>query len=157
MKIIPTFAAAIFVAATVSACSGGDDGDGGGAGGGYCKDIAAAKPVFESLSQGDLTQLEEGFATFHRLADQAPDDVKNQWQALDSAATSVENALKDAGLEFADLAGVQEGKLPEGVDMTKLTTFAADLQKLNNAEFSDARADIVKQAKDSCDVTLGTL
>lgn len=154
MKISLTLVGVALLGASLTACSGSDGGD-GDASSAYCQDIKTAKPIFESLTQGDLAQLEEGFATFHRLADESPDGLKDEWKTLDNAATSVESALKDAGLEFSDLAGIQEGTIPEGVDMTKLTSFAADLQKLNNTAFADARAEIAKQAKATCDVALG--
>lgn len=156
MKISQTLASVVLLATTLAACSGSDD-DARGGGGTYCKDIAAAKPIFENLATGDLAQLEKGFETFHRLADEAPDDLKEEWKTLDEAATTIEGALKEAGLKFSDLAGVQKGTIPEGVDVSKLTSFAADLQKLNNPDFAAARAEIAKQAKDTCDVELGAL
>jgi hypothetical protein len=157
VKISLALAGIVLVGTSVAGCTGGDGGSGGdgGADGSYCKDIAAAKPTFESLSSGDLSKLEEGFTTFHRLADEAPDGLKDQWKTLDDAATSVEDKIKEAGLTFDDLPDIQAGKIPEGVDVDKLTAFAADLQKLNNSAFADARADIGKQAKDVCGVELG--
>ena len=157
MKISLALAGIVLVGTSVAGYTGGDGGSGGdgGADGSYCKDIAAAKPTFESLSSGDLSKLEEGFTTFHRLADEAPDGLKDQWKTLDDAATSVEDKIKEAGLTFDDLPDIQAGKIPEGVDVDKLTAFAADLQKLNNSAFADARADIGKQAKDVCGVELG--
>ncbi|KQX75627.1 MULTISPECIES: hypothetical protein [Aeromicrobium] len=160
MKISLALAGIVLIGTSVAACTGGDGGSGGdgadgGAGSTYCQDIAAARPTFESLSSGDLTKLEEGFATFHRLADEAPDGLEDQWKTLDDAATSVEEKIKEAGLTFDDLPDIQSGKIPEGVSVDKLTAFAADLQKLNNSAFADARADISKQAKDVCDVNLG--
>jgi hypothetical protein len=150
VKISPALAGVVLVGTSLASCSGSDDG-----GGSYCADIAAAKPVFTSLSDGDLTQLEKGFTTFHELADEAPDDIEDEWTTLDSAATKVEAALKEAGLTFSDLPKIQDGKIPEGVVPSKLAGFVAELQELNNSDFADARAAIGKQAKDSCDVDLG--
>lgn len=158
MKIISTLAGVLLLGSSLAACGGdgSDGGDGGDrTGGSYCQDIAAAKPVFEDLSQGNLAQLEKGFATFHELADKAPADLKDAWKILDDAATSVEEAIQGAGLTFSDLAGIQDGQVPAGLDVTKLTGLAADLQDLNSSEFSDARAKIADQAKDACDVELG--
>jgi hypothetical protein len=154
VKIL-TLAAVVLLGTSLTACSGSGSDEKGSTSGAYCKDIAAAKPVFQDLASGDLSQLEKGFTTFHRLADEAPADVKDQWRTLDDAASSIEKALQEAGLKFSDLPAVQKGQIPAGVDITKITTFAADLQKLNTAEFDDARAAITKQAKDSCDVELG--
>lgn len=156
MRIVTTVVGLVVLAATLTGCSGGSDsGPDGGPGGTYCTDIAAAKPVFDALASGDLTQLERGFTTFRQLAGEAPAGVRDEWKILDDAAAAVETALQDSGLKVADLAGIQSGTVPEGVDVTKLTTFAADLQKLNSAEFSTARAAITTHAKDSCNVELG--
>lgn len=153
MKIIMSLAGVLLLGTTLSACGGGDD----GASGTYCTDIKAAKPVFESLSKGDLAQLEEGFNTFHDLAKESPSDLKDEWKTLDNAATTIEKALADAGVKMSDLAGIQSGKVPAGVDMTKLASLAGDLQKLNNDDFAKARTAISDQAKDTCKVDLGAI
>jgi hypothetical protein len=153
-----TLAGIVLIGTSVVACSGSDGGGGdGGAGSTYCQDIASAKPIFEALSSGDLSQLEKGFTTFHELADEAPSDLKDEWKTLDKAATTIEGAIKEAGLKYDDLAGIQSGKIPEDVDMTKLAGFASDLQKLNSSDFADARTAISQHAKDTCDVSLGAL
>lgn len=157
MKISSALAATVLLGASLGACSGGDGGnDAGDADSSYCKALTAAKPTLDTLSSGDLGQLEQGFTTFHELADEAPGSLESQWKILDDAATDIETALKDAGLSFDDLPAIQTGDIPEGVDVAKLTAFAADLQKLNNQKFTEARADIAEQAKDVCGVDLGT-
>jgi hypothetical protein len=154
VKISLALAGALLLGTSLAACSGSDGGDGSGSG--YCKDIKAAKPTFESLASGNLADLEKGFTTFHRLADESPEGLKDEWKVLDGAADSVEAKLKEAGLEFSDLPDIQAGKLPEGVSVDKLTAFAADLQQLNNDKFAEARTEIGKQAKDVCGVELGS-
>ncbi len=153
MKITLTLASVLLLGTSLAACGGGDD----EAGGDYCTDIKAAKPVFESLSNGDLAQLEAGFNTFHDLADEAPGDLKDEWKTLDNAATEIEKSLAGAGVKMSDLAGIQSGKIPAGVDMAKLSSLAGELQKLNNADFAKARTTIADQAKDTCKVDLGAL
>lgn len=155
MKIPLMLASVLLLGTTVAACGGGDGGD--GASGGYCTDIKAAKPVFDSLATGDLAQLEKGFNTFHDLADESPSDLKDAWKTLDGAATEIEKSLAGAGVKMSDLAGIQSGKVPTGVDMAKLSGLAGDLQKLNNADFAKARTAIADQAKDTCKVDLGSL
>ena len=159
MKISLTIAGALLLGTTLTACSGSDGASDGGDGdsAAYCKDIASAKPVFETLASGDLSKLEEGFKTFHQLADEAPGDVSDDWKKLDGTARSVEEKLKATGLKYSDLPAVSSGSIPEGVDITKLTSFVADLQKLNNDDVSDARTAIAEHAKKSCDVELGSL
>ena len=151
MRIVPPLAGALLVVSAAAGCSGGDgDSDASG----YCADIKAAKPTFDRLSSGDLSVLEKGFAAFHRLADESPDGLDDQWKVLDEAASSVEDSIKTAGLSFDDLPSIQSGQIPPGTDPTKLATFVTDLQKLNSTQFSDARAAIARQAKDECGVDL---
>lgn len=73
---------------------------------------------------------------------------------LDDGITSVEKSLDDAGIKLEDLAKVQQGELPEGVDMAKLQGLAADFQKLSDEKFTKASDAIEKHAKDECDVDL---
>lgn len=154
MKITLSLVGVLLLGTSLAACGGSSD---DGASGTYCEGIKSAKPVFESLSKGDLAQLEEGFNTFHDLAKKAPDDLKGDWKTLDNAATTIETALAGAGVKMSDLSGIQSGKVPAGVDMTKLAGLAGDLQKLNNADFAKARTAISDQAKDTCKVDLGPI
>lgn len=151
MKISLALAGAVVLGTTLTACGGGG---GGGADGDYCKDIKKASATFGSLSGGDTSQLDAAFATFHTLAAESPDDIKADWVKLDAAITTVEKALKDAGVKFSDFDKIQKGEIPEGVDVAKLTGLATEFQKLNSAEFTKASKDIEKHAKDVCKVDL---
>lgn len=151
MKIVQTLVGAVLVASGVAACSGGSSDSGGS---GYCADIKAAEPTLDRLSSGDLSELQKAFTAFHELSDEAPEGLDDQWEVLDDAASSVEDSIEEAGLSFDDLPGIASGQIPPGSDPTKLAAFVAELQKLNDKAFSDARADIVRQAKDECGVDL---
>ncbi|AXT85342.1 hypothetical protein C6I20_09175 [Aeromicrobium sp. A1-2] len=147
------FAGAILLGSTLVACGGGDGGS-GGTGSDYCKDIKKASKTFGSVSSGDIAQLDEAFATFHTLADEPPSDIKGDWKKLDGAITTVEKALKDAGLKFSDLSEMQSGKVPEGVDLAKLQGLAGEMTKLGGADFTKASDAIETHAKDVCKVDL---
>ena len=151
MKLSLALAGAVLLGTTLTACGS----SGGGADGDYCKDIKKASSTFGNLSSGDVSQLDEAFATFHKLADKSPSDIKPDWEKLDGAITTVEKALKDAGLKFSDLDKIQKGQVPEGVDVSKLTGLAAEFSKLNSPDFTKASKAIEKQAKDTCKVDLG--
>jgi hypothetical protein len=150
MKTPLAVASAALLAATLAGCGGSDDGPDSE----YCKDLKAASTQFDSLSSNDVTQLDEAFKTFHTLADEAPSEVKEDWATLDKGITSVEKALDDAGLKFSDFAELQEGKMPEGVDVAKLQGLATEFQKLDSAEFDKSSKAIEKHAKDVCKVDL---
>jgi len=150
MKTPLAIASAALLAATLTGCGGGDDGPDSE----YCKDLKAASTQFDTLESSDVSKLDEAFKTFHSLADEAPTEVEDDWKTLDDGITSVEKALDDAGLKFSDFAALQEGKMPEGVDVEKLQGLATEFQKLNSSEFDKASKAIEKHAKDECKVDL---
>jgi phage-related minor tail protein len=150
MKTPLALATAALVAATLAGCGGSDDGPDSE----YCKDLKSASTQFDSLSSNDVSKLDEAFKTFHTLADEAPDEVKDDWTTLDKGIVQVEKALDEAGLKFSDFAEMQEGKMPEGVDVSKLQGLATEFQKLDSAEFEKASKAIEKHAKDVCKVDL---
>ena len=155
MKISLALAGAVMLIGGLSAC-GGDDGGGGGDGkdSDYCKDIKAASKSFGSLSSGDTDQLDKAFATFHDLAEEAPSSIEGDWKILDDAITTIEKALKDAGLKFSDLSKMQSGEVPEGVDVSKLQGLATELQSLTGPEFTKATKAIDTHASKTCKVKL---
>ncbi len=152
MKTPLALASAALLAATLAGCGGSSDGPDSE----YCKDLKSASNQFDSLSSSDVSKLDEAFKTFHTLADESPSDVKDDWATLDKGITSVEKALKDAGLKFSDFASLQEGKMPDGVDVAKLQGLATEFQKLDSAEFDKASKAIEKHAKDVCKVDLSS-
>jgi hypothetical protein len=130
-------ASAMMIAA-LSACGGGDGPDSD-----YCKDLEASAPKFAALRTNDTAQLEDVFKASHKLAAEAPGDVKADWKVLDEGMTDIEKALTDAGIKFADFAELQQGKIPEGVD----------IEKLDSPAFDKASTNIGRHAKDVCNVT----
>ncbi len=149
MKATLAIAGAVLLGTSLTACGGGGDKDSA-----YCTDLESASKTFDTLDSGNIGGLEDAFKTFHQLADEAPDDVEADWKVLDDGITSVEKALSDAGIKFADFAKIQAGELPEGVDPTKLQGVASSFTQLSDEKFTDAGNNIQKHAKDACDVTL---
>jgi hypothetical protein len=146
---------ALTVTATVlTACGSG--GSGSGSSGGYCDELKADKTYFESLSgsNSDVSQLDTVFQKVHTLAGKAPDNVSAEWKTLDSAITTIQTALSDAGLKASDLAAMQKGQVPPGVDISKLQALAPKLEALSSSGVSDAADKIAADAKKSCGVDL---
>jgi hypothetical protein len=144
----PAAIASVVLLAILSGCGGGN-----GADSDYCKDLEAAAPKFAALRTNDTAQLEDVFKASHKLADEAPGDVKADWKVLDEGMTDIEKALKDAGIKFSDFAELQQGKIPEGVDIEKLQGLPAKFQKLDSPAFDKASKNIGRHAKDVCKVT----
>lgn len=152
MKIPMALASAVLLASTLGACGG--DGGGGGEDSDYCKDLKKASATFGDLSSGDVDQLDSAFNTFHKLADEAPSDIDEDWKKLDGAIKTVEKALKDAGLTFADIAKIQKGEVPDNVDPSKLQGLASEMSKLSGSDFTKASNAIEAHAKKTCKVDL---
>ena len=90
----------------------------------------------------------------HTLADKAPAAVAADWKTLDDAFTTIENALKEAGLKPSDLGGLQNGQVPPGVDTSKLQALLPKLQSLSSGEVTQAASRIAANAKSECGVDL---
>ena len=154
----PTLLAGLVLAAGVlTGCGGGDDADtGANDTEAYCTQLKADKKYFSAFSGGDVapSQFGEALERFHDLADAAPDAVVKDWDVLDGTLTQVERALAEAGIKTEDLAGLQNGEIPKGVDMGKLAGLAPKLEELNSPKLQDAAKAIQTHAKDTCKVDL---
>jgi hypothetical protein len=141
-------------AAVLAGC--GSSGGGSGSASGYCAELKADKSYFAALSgdQADVSKLGDVFSRVHTLAADAPSNVSADWKTLDGAITTIETALKEAGLTPDDLAGLQSGKVPKGVDVSKLQALAPKLQALSSSDVSKAADAISADAKKSCGVDL---
>ena len=94
------------------------------------------------------------FKRVHSLAAAAPTEVSSDWKTLDTAVTTMENALKEAGIKPSDLAAMQKGQLPQGADLQKLQALGTKLQSLSSSDVTSAAQAIAKNAKDRCGVDL---
>jgi hypothetical protein len=149
-------AAALTLAGTMlTACGGGG---GSSASGDYCSELKDDASYFNGLNSNDASSIDfdQVFSRMHTLADDAPSDVADDWKTLDDAFTTIENALKEAGIKPSDLSKMTSGQMPEGVDPSKLAALAPKLQALSSSDFSAAAQRIADNAKDKCDVTLGS-
>jgi len=147
--------ATLALAATVLVACGSDS-SGSSASGSYCDELKSDKAFFGSLSGtgSDANNLDEVFTRLHTLAGKAPDNVADDWKTLDGAITTIEDALASAGLKPSDLAALQNGQVPKGVDVSKLQALAPKLQALSSSDVSDAANRISADAKKSCGVDL---
>ncbi len=136
---------------------GGDDADTGATDTEtYCEQLKTDEKHFNSFSSGDVdpSKIGDAIDRIHGLADLAPADIAPDWDRLDGTLSELERALAEAGITTDDLAGLQNGELPKGVDMAQLSKLVPKVQALNSQELQDAAQSIRKHAKDECGVTL---
>jgi hypothetical protein len=151
-RILSAVAAAALGLCLLTAC--GDDNGDKASGGDYCKDLKSAKKKVDALKGGDLKGLDETLDTMHDLADEAPSDIKDDWKVLVDGVDKLVAAIKKAGLSDDDLATLQSGQIPDGVDMTALQSLMTEIQSLDTDEFQKAGDAINTHAKDKCGLDL---
>jgi hypothetical protein len=140
-------------AGLLAACGGNG---GSGASGSYCDELKSDKAYFQSLggSNADMSNLDQMFARVHSLAKDAPANVSGDWKTLDDAITTIQSAFKEAGIKPSDLAAMQNGQVPQGVDISKLQALAPKLEALSSSDVSKAADNIAADAKKSCNLDL---
>lgn len=143
--------AALSVSFLVGGCGGGTDA--------YCEDLRSAEEQFSAFDEGtpDAQEFEDAIATFRSLGEEAPDEVAGDWETFLAAFDDLEAALNDAGIEFGDLADIQNGgELPDGVDPQALQDLGAEIESLGGDEIEQASDAIEEHASSECDVDLST-
>lgn len=147
-RLTPMLAAAAVAASLLSGCSGGTDS--------YCDALKETQKDFENFEGSDFSGFEDFTDQVEEFADDAPDEVKDDWKVLAEAFKAFIKALEDAGLEPEDLEGLGTGEIPEDVDMEALTQAMSEAQALGSEEFQKASDNIEKHAKEECDIDLST-
>jgi hypothetical protein len=133
---------------------------GGSSSSNYCDELKAAKSQFSSLNSGtpDFNKFSDAIATFHKIADDAPQDISADWKKLDGALTKLESDLKSAGLSLKDLGTITAGGVPEGMTQDQLTAALPKLQSafssLSGSDLEAASKNIEKNAKSECKIDL---
>jgi hypothetical protein len=139
----------------VLASCGDDDGSASsGSSGDYCTDLKSTKKEVDALKSGDFSTLEKTTDAMHRLAAEAPEKIAEDWTTLVAGVDKLVVLLKKAGLTDEDMANLQSGQIPDGVDMAALQELMAQLQGLDDEDFQHASDVVNKHAKDSCGVDL---
>ena len=129
-------------------------GCGGGGTDAYCDTLKDTQKDFDDFEASDFSNFDQFTERVDKLADEAPDEVKDDWKVLKDAFHGFVDALDKAGLEPADLEGLSNGELPEGVDMEALTEAMTEAQALGGEDFEKATNAIEKHAKDECNIDL---
>lgn len=152
-RILAALAVTTTLATGLVAC-GGDDSTSSSSE--YCGQLKKAKTVFDALDKQDVSKFDDALKTVSDFADSAPDRVRGDWKTLDDALGELKKALAEAGVKLSDLATIQQGKLPAGVDASKLADLGTKVQKIGSDETQKASDAIQKDAKDACKVDLSS-
>jgi hypothetical protein len=157
VKRILSAAAVMALGLSLFTACGDDDGGGSAAGdrGDYCQDLTSADKSLDTLVGGDLGNLSQTVDQIHKLRDEAPDKIEDQWKVLSDGLDKILAAFEKAGLSEEDIEKLQSGQMPDDVDMAELQATVSEVADLGGEAFTKAGDAIAEHAKDECGVTLG--
>jgi hypothetical protein len=89
---------------------------------------------------------------FRDLADEAPDDLTDEWQTFVNALEGLQDALRDAGVKPSS-SGTARSRRPSPGDDRRTIVAAADT--LSSPPVVSAVSGIETQGRDVCKVNLG--
>ena len=119
----------------------------------YCDALRKDRTRIDEIinaSGGDA--LLEGLPVFRDLADEAPDDLTDEWQTFLNALEGLQDALRDAGVKPSEF---RDGKIPASVTGDDRRTIAAAADTLSSPPVVSAVSGIETQGRDVCKVNLG--
>jgi hypothetical protein len=118
----------------------------------YCADLRSHQKEMAEMLDSSATSVLSHLSMMHDLADKAPEDLVDEWQAFLGALDDLDKALKDAGVKPSDF---QDGKPPAGLSAADQKAIAAAATQLGAAQVVQAAAGIEQQGRDVCKVNLG--
>jgi hypothetical protein len=105
----------------------------------------------EVLGDGGPTALLKALPIFRDLADEAPDDLRDEWRTVVHALEDLEQALDDAGV---DPATYDREHPPEGLSQADQDAIEAAARELTSEQTVTALNGVDQQAKDVCGTPL---
>lgn len=162
MKIVTTLVAALILSTCLSGCSGGDDSKAQAEAARvktYCGALKDAAPQIRDFNRADpdYSKMQSYFDVMHGLKKKAPTDLKEEWSILDYNIAAIEKAAKGAKLSFSSIPKLLKGKLPKGVESTKLPAVVTAFTGLTGGAFETANTRITDNAKKVCKVDMTSL
>ena len=120
----------------------------------YCSALEEEKQTLAELGEGGFDETGTVSATtdvFQRLADEAPDDLRDEWDALTGAWRGLERALEAAG---ADETMFEDGERPDGMSAEDYDRISQAAVQLRSTRVVEAASGIEQHGQDVCGVDL---
>ena len=119
----------------------------------YCSALQADQEMFAAMQEDTSgVALLTHRPALHRLADQAPDDLSDEWQTFLGAVDAFAQTLDEVGVKPGDFV---DGQPPAGLDEAKRTRIANAAGELSAKDVVAAANGIEQQARDVCKLQLG--
>jgi hypothetical protein len=118
----------------------------------YCDAVQEhQQELGEVLGGGSADALLKALPIFRDLADEAPDDIRDEWRTVIDALEGLEDALEDAGV---DPATYDRDHPPEGLSQADKDAIDAAARELTSERTVTALSGVDQQAKDVCGTPL---
>ena len=119
----------------------------------YCAALKSdQKQIAEMLESTSATALLTHLPMLRDLADQAPEDLADEWQTFVGAVDGLQDALDEADVKASDF---EDGKPPAGLSAEDRQAITAAADQMATADVSAAASGIDQQARDVCKINLG--
>jgi hypothetical protein len=105
----------------------------------------------EILGGGSPDALLTALPIFRDLAEDAPEDLRDEWKTVIDAVSGLQEALEDAGV---DPATYDRDHPPEGLSQADQDAIDAAARQLSSEETVTALSGVDQQAKDVCGTPL---
>lgn len=147
-RIVRLGVAALMTVTALAGCSSSSSNS-------YCDDIKSATTQFKGLSSANLGGAD--FAALntavHKVAGEAPSDIKSQWTTLANLFDTLQGAMDGAGLSTDDATKLLQGNTT-GIDPAKLAKFATAMKNFNTTGITAASNKIQTEVKSECNIDL---
>jgi len=120
----------------------------------YCAALEQERQTLAELGEGGFEEsgtVARTTEVFERLAQEAPEDLRDEWDALSGAWRGLERALEDAG---ADESMFEAGERPEGMSAEDYDRISQAAVQLRSTRVVEAATGIEQHAQDVCEVDL---
>lgn len=118
----------------------------------YCDTVKDhQQELGEILGAGSPDALLKALPIFRDLADEAPEDLRDEWKTVIDAVAGLQEALEDAGV---DPATYDRDHPPEGLSQADQEAIDAAARQLASDETVTALSGVDQQAKDVCGTPL---
>lgn len=118
----------------------------------YCSEVEAQQAgLSEVLAPGDRTALLDALPSFRRLAEKAPEDLRDEWRTVTTRLEALQEALEEAGV---DPASYDREAPPAGLDRAERRAIDAAARGLATPEMQAALDGVQQQARDVCKTPL---
>ena len=136
-------AALVLAAALLTGCGGGDD---------YCDAVKDHQAdLTDVTASGEPGALLQALPIFRDLEEQAPDDIRDDWEAFLDPLEELDDALDDAGIDPATYDGKQLPGDLSAEEKKRIEDAAAGILAPTVVQAFDS---VQQQAKDVCHTPL---